>query len=121
MRILVCGGRDYLDYITLSKTLDELVSKAADIDDVVVIQGGATGADFLAKVYCYCHNGGWSGLRCDEYKADWKTNGKAAGPIRNKRMLVEGEPDLVVACKGGRGTANMVQLAKDAGVEVLEI
>jgi UDP-N-acetylmuramoylalanine-D-glutamate ligase len=33
-------------------------------------------------------------------------------------MLDEGKPDLVVAFPGGRGTANMVQQAHRAGVEV---
>lgn len=46
------------------------------------------------------------------------TNGKAAGPIRNQRMLDEGKPDLVVAFPGGRGTADMVRRAKAAGVPV---
>ncbi|MEM9912925.1 MAG: hypothetical protein AAF922_19365 [Pseudomonadota bacterium] len=46
--------------------------------------------------------------------------GRAAGPIRNKEMLDEGCPDLVVAFPGGRGTANMVKQAQAAGVEVLD-
>jgi hypothetical protein len=36
-------------------------------------------------------------------------------------MLMEGKPDLVVAFPGGRGTANMIEQARKAGVEVLEI
>ena len=52
--------------------------------------------------------------------ADWEKHGKAAGPKRNKRML-EWKPDLVVAFPGGKGTANMVQQARQAGVEVIEV
>jgi UDP-N-acetylmuramoylalanine-D-glutamate ligase len=33
---------------------------------------------------------------------------------------MEGKPDLVVAFPGGRGTANMVEQAKQAGVEVID-
>jgi hypothetical protein len=36
-------------------------------------------------------------------------------------MLKEGKPDLVIAFPGGRGTDMMVGLAKDAGVEVLDL
>lgn len=118
MRILVCGGRDFLDYLTLSKTLDDIVYKH-NIPDITIIQGGAIGADYLAKVYAYCF--GWGGLHCVEYKADWKKLGRSAGPVRNQQMLDEGKPDLVVAFKGGVGTADMVRRAKKAGVEVREI
>jgi UDP-N-acetylmuramoylalanine-D-glutamate ligase len=36
-------------------------------------------------------------------------------------MLDVGKPDLVVAFPGGRGTADMVRRAKEAGVEVIEV
>jgi hypothetical protein len=119
MRILVCGGRDYLDYLTLQKTLDGVVYDLGCPDEAVIIQGGAKGADFLAKVYAYCW--GWGGLHCVEYPADWKTYGKGAGAIRNQQMLDEGKPDLVVAFPGGSGTADMVSRARKASVEVMVV
>lgn len=53
------------------------------------------------------------------YNADWSLYGKAAGPIRNQRMIDKGKPDLVVAFPGGRGTADLVQRAEVAGVPVI--
>lgn len=53
------------------------------------------------------------------YPAEWEAHGKAAGPIRNAHMLSDFKPDLVVAFPGGRGTADMVKKAQDAGVTVL--
>jgi hypothetical protein len=53
--------------------------------------------------------------------ADWKAHGRAAGPIRNQRMIDEHRPELVVAAPGGRGTADMVRRARAAGIEVFEI
>ena len=41
--------------------------------------------------------------------------------IRNRRMLIEGKPDLVLAFPGGKGTANMVEISRKAGVKVVEI
>ena len=117
MKILVCGGRDYLDYTTLSKVLYDIVDRY-DPDDVLIIQGGAKGADFLARVFAYCY--GWGGLACEEYPADWKKHGRGAGPIRNQQMLDKGEPDLVLAFGGGTGTNDMVTRAKKAGIEVRE-
>jgi hypothetical protein len=61
------------------------------------------------------------GIACIAYEADWKHEGRAAGPIRNKRMLDEGSPDLVVAFPGGRGTANMIGQARERGFEILVV
>jgi hypothetical protein len=115
MRILVCGGRDFLDYYLLSRTLDSLWGPDY-YDKPTIIQGGAKGADFLAKVYAFDCS-----LDCTEHFADWKKHGRKAGPIRNQQMLDEGKPDLVVAFSGGVGTADMVHRARRAGVEVLEV
>ena len=118
-RILVCGGRDFLDYLKLRDVLDSLINDLEDPSNVVIIQGGAKGADFLAKVYAYCW--GWGGLMCEEYPADWRKHGKGAGSIRNQQMLDEGRPNLVVAFPGGSGTADMVRRARKAGVEVIVV
>ncbi len=59
------------------------------------------------------------GIKPTVFKADWSKHGKAAGPIRNRRMLEEGKPDLVIALQGGKGTASMIALAREAGVRVL--
>jgi len=56
-------------------------------------------------------------IKC--YPALWEVHGKSAGFIRNKLMLEDGQPELVIAFPGGRGTSNMVSLAESAGVEVV--
>lgn len=60
----------------------------------------------------------WPG---EAFPADWAAYDRAAGPIRNARMIAEGKPDIVLAFPGGRGTANMVAQARKAGVRVIEI
>lgn len=111
-KVLVCGGREFIDYEQLNSELNRLVGRTVP----TIIQGGASGADFLSKVYARRY-----GLECHQYSADWKSFGRAAGMIRNKRMLEEGEPDIVIAFEGGRGTANMMELAVRAGVEVVGV
>lgn len=82
----------------------------------MIIHGAATGADeWAAKI---AHN---EGIPTCGFPARWDIQRKAAGPIRNKRMLDVAEPHLVVAFPGGRGTANMVKQAKARGIEVQEI
>jgi len=58
---------------------------------------------------------------CEHSPAEWDKFGRRAGPLRNEQMLREGKPDVVVAFPGGRGTAHMVRIAKEAGIDVLEI
>jgi hypothetical protein len=120
MRVLVCGGRDYADRANVFSTLDRIACVCDEMPmpdaDFVLIHGGATGADAIAHDWAVC-----SWVETQKFAADWITHGKAAGPIRNQRMLDEGKPDLVVAFSGGRGTADMVRRAKAAGVKVFEV
>lgn len=110
MRVLVCGGRDYDDKARVFATLDAL---HASTPITCVINGCARGADTLGAAWAVER-----GVSRDSYPADWKQLGRAAGPIRNAQMLTDGKPDRVVVFPGGRGTANMVKLAQNAGVEV---
>lgn len=110
-RILVCGGRDFDDAALLEQTLNQYSDTAR-----VLIEGGAPGADRLARSWARFRN-----LEVLTFYAQWQRDGKAAGPIRNRAMLANGRPDLVIAFPGGRGTADMVRQARAAGVHVREI
>lgn len=110
MRVLICGGRSFSDWVLLGDTLDKFHQQTPFS---AVIHGAQTGADTLA--------GEWAeqrGIEIDWFRADWKKYGRSAGPIRNTRMLAEGKPDLVIAFKGGKGTRDMVAQARAANVPV---
>lgn len=111
MRVLVCGGRDFTDTASAYRELDRLHREYA-FD--VVIEGDAKGADRIAGYWARKN-------RVDNLKfpADWTRYGKRAGYMRNRQMLDEGKPDLVVAFPGGRGTTMMMELAREAGVPLL--
>jgi hypothetical protein len=110
MRVLVCGGRDFNNPRWLALTLDEL-SRGQKWQ--TLIEGGAKGADRQAREWAMARR-----IKVQTFEADWMRHGRAAGPIRNQRMLDEGRPNLVVAFPGGRGTHNMVSLAEAAGILV---
>jgi len=112
-KILICGGRDYEDYGRLEDELNLLWRAEGEY---TIIHGCARGADSLAGQYAKQYNN-----PVEEYPADWDKYGRRAGPLRNIQMLEEGKPDLVVAFPGGRGTAHMIKIAQDAGVEVIKI
>lgn len=111
MKVLVCGGRDYADKLALWCVLDGLGPPEVS----AIISGMARGADSFAAEWAERF-----GFALLKFPADWEAHGRAAGPIRNQRMLDEGKPDLVVAFPGGRGTADMVGRAKKAGIPVKE-
>lgn len=113
-RVLVCGGRDYNDRGRVFRTLDLYHMRHGPIE--WVIYGMARGADTLAAEWALYEKVPSTGFR-----ADWRKHGKAAGPIRNQQMIDEGKPTVVIAFPGGRGTADMVRRAKDAGLTVHEI
>jgi hypothetical protein len=116
MRVLVCGGRDYTNRAAVFDDLDML--HALHVGDICIIAGGAPGADTFAEEWARSKIGKREGVSFHGFKADWKKHGKAAGPIRNQAMIDKGRPDGVLAFPGGRGTADMVERAKAAGIEV---
>jgi hypothetical protein len=112
MRLLVCGGRNYTNESLLNDRLSEIHSHTPV---TLLIHGDARGADRLA--------GAWAGameIPMMIFPANWNL-GKQAGYIRNKQMLEEGKPDLVLAFPGGRGTEMMMQLTLEAGVPLVAI
>jgi hypothetical protein len=111
MRILVCGGRKWSDTKSVYKCLD-IFHKQEPIN--VVIEGNAHGVDRIAGYWARKNN-----IDNLKFSADWNKFGKRAGPLRNKQMLNEGRPDLVIAFPGGRGTKNMVELALRQDVPVM--
>ena len=123
MRVLVCGGRNYNNVNKVFEILDGIDNGTATIPGdkdgeiiTTIISGCAKGADTHGISYAQQHN-----LRLEKYPANWNKHGRAAGPIRNKQMIDEGKPDLVVAFPGGRGTANMCKQARDNDITVMEI
>ena len=112
MRVLVCGGRDYADRAAVFGALDAVRQRTSP-GALQVIQGGAGGADALARAWCRIMR-----VPCVTEPAEWERHRKAAGPIRNQKMIDTYAPELVLAFPGGRGTADMVSRAENAGISV---
>jgi ABC-type Fe3+-hydroxamate transport system substrate-binding protein len=113
---LVCGSRE---------APASLSNYVADVLDRIIIlegrpsaicEGEAQGYDNLAKTGAKDRR-----VNCVGYPADWKKHGKGAGPIRNKQMLDQFQPDIVIAFPGKNGTNDMIRQAKEAGVKVIRI
>ena len=112
MRVLVCGSRDFTKRPLLITAFNGLPPHGPG---PIIVHGNCRGADLMAKAEALTR--GWWHWACS---ANWEREGRAAGPNRNARMLVEARPELVLAfpLPGSRGTHNMISLAEQAGVPV---
>jgi hypothetical protein len=127
-KVLVCGGREFgwaenanrqrvmnqEEVKHLSDTLDQIKVSIETLEmTMVVIQGEAKGADSWGKKWAIVND-----VPTLDFTPDWDTYGKKAGFIRNSAMLKEGNPDLVVAFRGGKGTDMMREISEKANVAV---
>ena len=111
-RILICGDRNYQDWIKVQEYLDT-ISRTT-----IIIHGGARGADSLAGNLATSLK-----MKVIKFSADWDKYGKAAGVLRNQQMLDEGYPDLVVYfhkdIENSKGTRDMLKRATDSGIRTI--
>lgn len=114
MKVLVCGGRKFFSWPAVQMELNHFHKMIHPI--TWIVQGGAPGADRLAKHWATVY-----GIPYIEYPADWKTHGPAAGMIRNRLMLDE-NPDIeyVIAFPGGPGTFGMIREAERRKIKVIQ-
>lgn len=143
-RVLICGSRtwgtgslkvDPYDYskgpqydpgsneaqLTLSiirGLMDRHEKRARRGEKFYLIEGAAPGADSIAWDFAMKE------LPQDQhlhFPADWRRLGRQAGYVRNRQMLEEGRPNLVVCfsrdIENSNGTKMMRNIAKAAQVE----
>lgn len=107
--VIVTGGRDFLDYERVKRTLSLF-------DIGLLIHGDCSGADALAKRYAIEHN-----IMQVPVPAQWNKYGNSAGPIRNREMLEKYPNAVVLGFPGGRGTHNCLTEARLRHHLVLEV
>jgi hypothetical protein len=113
-RILVCGSRNWHDTQTIRERLTRLIPPEPWADEPTIVHGDALGADRIAASVALD-----LGLWVEAHPANWRKHGKAAGPIRNNRML-DSDIDLVLAFQraGSRGTQHTIDGARRRGIPV---
>ncbi len=117
MKVLVCGAAPRRRTGDRGWTKREAIGRELIERPplTIIIEGEAEGADLLARDVAE-----ELGFPVEPYPAEWKRYGRAAGPIRNRQMLDEGQPDLVLAfhanIAASTGTADMLGQAKKRGI-----
>lgn len=112
LRVLCYGGRHYAALECVDWALSLLAQKHGEM---VIINGGARGADALCKQW-----GLRKGRPVITMDAAWDTLGKMAGHTCNQWMLDYAAPNYALAFPGGTGTADMTRRVKLAGLPLWE-
>lgn len=108
MRVIIAGGRNVHDYSKLLEAIDECQFPIA-----TVVSGGAKGADAMGERYAEEMN-----LKLNLFYPDWDLHGRAAGPIRNRKMAENADALIALWDGQSRGTKNMIETAKKLGLLV---
>lgn len=106
-RLCVTGGRAYSDTDHVDRILTVLWPFQLG-------EGGAHGADLLCKRWVKAR----ALCAVTTYPAEWDAYGKSAGPVRNRFMLDDFKPHMLVAFPGGAGTADCIRAAHERGIPV---
>lgn len=101
MKTIIAGSRTFLDYKLLMSKVDHY---RKDHKITEIVSGGADGADHMGELYAHSN-----GIELKVFPANWKTHGRAAGPIRNKQMADYAECLIAVWDGQSKGTKNMIE------------
>lgn len=108
LTVIIAGGRDIHDYELLKEAIEECQFPIA-----TVVSGGAKGVDALGEKYAEEMN-----LNLKIFNADWESHGRAAGPIRNRKMAENADALIAIWDGKSRGTKNMIETATKKGLLV---
>ncbi len=118
MKLAIVGSRTFDDFNLLNETVCScFMSEFMPYHVEAIISGGAKGADSVAKRWAIINSVDTEDFKAVEYfefPADWESDGKAAGFIRNKEIV--NACDMVLAFWDGKskGTEHTIKLARQA-------
>ena len=102
IRLIVAGCRDFKNNEKIFTILTLMLEKV-NKEDLEIVSGGCEGADTIAIDFAKSFN-----ISYKIFEADWKTFGKAAGPIRNEKMAKYGTHLIAFWDGKSKGTKNMI-------------
>ena len=113
--LLIAGSRTFEDRDLFNRVTEEIID--GDERFTVIVEGGASGADTMAREYAEAHD-----MKYEEFKPDWKQYGRAAGPKRNDKMIQfikeRNGTALYFWDEESKGTKQCIDSAKRKGIEI---
>lgn len=104
--VLVCGSRTCNNTKLVESKLDAILSNLGH-HNCLILEGGALGADRLARIWAVKR-----GVETKVERADWAKHGKSAGFKRNKVMIDQASHVIAFWDGESRGTEHTIHLAK---------
>lgn len=112
-RVVVAGTRTFDDYDLLCRKLDGMLRVKRDTHRIVILSGGAKGADALGERYARER-----GYGLQVYPADWNAHGKAAGPMRNTAMVKYANAAVFFWDLASDGTRDCLKKARERKIPI---
>ena len=107
-RVVIAGCRNYNNYTQARQYIDLCLSNIRKEHDIIIVSGGASGADAMGERYAK-----ENGFKVEKYPADWEKYGKSAGPKRNKQMANVSDYVICFWDEKSKGTKSMIKYAKE--------
>jgi len=114
-KLIVAGGRDFNDYMLVSRVLFAMSDNEYADKDISIVCGMARGADKCGYDFAIAN-----GVQLYSFPAKWDIHGKSAGYIRNAEMAQFAD-GLLAFWNGSKGTGNMISLMKNLNKPVTVI
>lgn len=112
-KIIIAGGRDFMDYNLLKEKTDKILQEKKVTHKIVIISGCARGADTLGLRYA-----SENAFDVEEYPADWNKYGKKAGYMRNVEMAENADALIAFWDGESKGTKHMIDIATERNLPI---
>jgi len=107
----IIGSRTFTDYHFMREKIQALLDQLPGVERI--ISGGAKGADSLSERIAKDF-----GLDHKHISAEWSKYGRAAGPLRNQKIILEADVVAAFPIGESKGTQDGTRKAKAAGKQV---
>ena len=107
-KIIIAGGRDFMDYNLLKEKTNKILQEKKVTHKIVIISGCARGADTLGLRYA-----SENAFDVEEYPANWDKYGKKAGYMRNVEMAENADALIAFWDGKSKGTKHMIDIATE--------
>ena len=112
-KIIIAGGRDFMDYNLLKKKTNKILQEKRVSHKIVIISGCARGADTLGLRYA-----SENAFDIEEYPANWDKYGKKAGYMRNVEMAENADALIAFWDGKSKGTKHMIDIATEKNLPI---
>ncbi len=103
MKVAIVGSRDFKDLSFVEREMLRIIP-LSNIE--LIVSGGAKGVDTLAEEFASKHE-----IKTKIFNAEWEKYGRAAGPIRNAKIVDEADLIIAFLAKGSKGTKSTINIA----------